>query len=44
VKERKRKEREKEKKNRRKAFGGGVERGVLPLPSLQYGVYKKLAN
>lgn len=35
---------EKNKKNKRKEDGGCVEKGVLPLPSFQYGVYKHLAN
>lgn len=35
---------EKMKKNKRKEEGECVEKGVLPLPSFQYGVYKHLAN
>lgn len=34
----------KRKKNKRKEDRGCVEKGVLPLPSFQYGVYKHLAN
>lgn len=43
-KESKRQKEKKKKKKKRKEVGGGLERGVLPLPSLQYGVYKQLAN
>lgn len=34
----------KKEKNKRKEDRGCVEKGVLPLPSFQYGVYKHLAN